>query len=136
MTDAEMMKWLKRCEGFHTHPYLDTSHKVTIGYGRNLDSNGITLDEANYMLKNDLEIVKRDLERLPWFERQPEGIKDALTNMCFNLGLQELLAFDDMINAILAKNYTEAAREALDSLWARQVGQRAKDIAVMISEAK
>lgn len=136
MTDDAMLAWLRKCEGYNSHPYLDSVGKVTIGFGRNLDANGVSLDEAEHMLKNDLDHTLGQLwSRLPWFASQPESIKDALTNMAFNLGFEGLLEFKDMIEAIIAKNYTKAAQEALDSKWAKQVGQRAKDIAVMIREA-
>ena len=54
--------------------------------------------------------------------------------MNFNLGINKLSQFHGMISALEAKNYTLAAQEALNSLWAKQVGDRAKQIAVMISE--
>lgn len=57
-------------------------------------------------------------------------------NMCFNLGISRLKGFKRMIVALEKKNYTVAAMEALDSKWSTQVGQRAKDIALMIREGK
>jgi lysozyme len=45
--------------------------------------------------------------------------------MCFNLGLQGLLGFKDMMLAIEAEDYDRAANEMLESKWATQVGERA-----------
>jgi lysozyme len=67
---------------------------------------------------------------------QPEGVQMALINMNFNLGIHKLEQFVGMINALREKNYTLAAQEALNSLWAKQVHQRATDIALMIREGK
>ena len=36
--------------------------------------------------------------------------------------------------ALTAKDYTKASIEALDSKWATQVGQRAKDVALMMRQ--
>lgn len=136
MTNDDMLAWLRRCEGYKSHPYLDTAGKVTIGFGRNLDAKGLSLDEADYLLRNDLDAIQRDLKKKPWFVYQPDGVQDALTNMAFNLGIEGMLEFKEMIDAIIRKDYALASREALDSPWAKETGQRARDIAIMIREAK
>jgi lysozyme len=56
--------------------------------------------------------------------------------MNFNLGITKLLEFKDMITALEKKDYTSAAKAVLDSVWAKQVHQRATDVALMISEGK
>jgi lysozyme len=135
MNRSEMMAWLKKCEGYNQYPYLDITKKVTIGHGRNLDDVGISKDEADYLLGNDLDHAWQDMAQQSWFKNQPECVQDALVNMCFNMGLTKLLTFNKMIAALKQRNYTVASLEALDSQWALQVGQRAKDIALMMREA-
>jgi lysozyme len=130
MQDLEL--WIKNCEGLDLHTYIDTNGHVTVGWGRNLE-NGIRLDEAELMFQNDLKQTIGELEPLSWFNSQPQGVKNALINMNFNLGITKMLEFKDMITALEHKNYTAAAQAALNSLWAIQVHQRAKDIAVAIS---
>lgn len=88
------------------------------------------------MFDNDFNDVQRELSTCSWYVDQPEGVQAALINMCFNLGLPRLLGFKRMIAALEAKNYTLAAKEALNSKWATQVGDRAKDVAVMLREGK
>lgn len=128
--------WIKKCEGFRAFPYLDTVGKVTIGYGRNIDDLGISEIEAEFMLDNDIARCQKDLSQYSWYLIQPDNIKMALMNMCFNMGINRLLGFKKMIAALINKDYTNAAIEALDSKWANQVGQRAKDVATMIRETK
>lgn len=130
MQDLEL--WIKNCEGLDLHTYIDTNGHVTVGWGRNLE-NGIRLDEAELMFQNDLKQTIGELEPLSWFNSQPQGVKNALINMNFNLGITKMLEFKDMITALEHKNYSGAAQAALNSLWAKQVHQRAKDIAVAIS---
>lgn len=115
-------------------PYTDTVGKLTIGWGRNLEENGISQEEADYLFDNDIAICEKELSKCKWYVDQPEGVQAALLNMCFNLGLPRLKGFKRMISALKEKNYTQAAIEALDSKWAKQVGQRAKDVAVMLRE--
>lgn len=128
----DIQDWIKKCEGLKLHPYMDTTQHVTIAWGRTLD-NGISVDEAQLMFDNDFKRTVNELNAHSFYTTQPQGVKNALINMNFNLGIEKLLEFKDMITALLDKNYTHAAQASLNSLWAKQVGQRAKDIAVMIS---
>lgn len=114
--------------------YSDTVGKLTIGWGRNIEDNGISQAEADFMFDNDFARCQRELAPFPWYVNQPQNVQDALMNMCFNLGIARLLGFKKMIMALTAKDYTTAALEALDSKWAQQVGQRAKDVALMIRQ--
>jgi lysozyme len=86
------------------------------------------------MFDNDFARAEAELKQYSWYLIQPQHIKDALMNMNFNMGITRLLGFRKMIAALIDKNYNKAAREALDSKWATQVGQRAKDIALMIRQ--
>lgn len=49
--------------------------------------------------------------------------------MCFNLGWPRLETFHGMFAALMSGEYAAAAREALDSKWEKQVGERAARIA-------
>jgi len=122
-------RWLSEHEGIRLYPYKCTSGKLTIGIGRNLDSRGITFDEAHYMLKNDIKRFEQELTPYDFYSIQPDHIKACLINMCFNMGLSTLLKFKKMIAALEKLDYDRAAEEALDSRWAHQVGYRARDIA-------
>lgn len=135
MRQDELKRWIKSYEDFSNKPYICTAGKLTIGFGRNIQDNGISDIEAEFMFNNDMKRTEQDLLDCTWYVRAPAPVKDALFNMCFNLGLTRLLGFKKMIKAIVEGDYTNAAIEALDSKWATQVGERAKDIALMIREA-
>ncbi len=123
---------LRKDEGYDNMPYIDTVGKLTIGYGRNLQDNGISKEEAEFMLDNDIKRSIKDLSSYSWYINQPEQVKLALVNMCFNMGLPRLLTFRKMIAALIEKDYVKAAKEALDSKWAHQVGNRAKNVALQL----
>jgi len=126
--------WIKKHEGYSAKPYRDTVGKLTIGWGHNLDDLGITVDEAEFILSNDIKRCETQLAKCTWYTSQPQNVKDALLNMCFNIGITRLLGFKRMIAALIVKDYTKASIEALDSKWATQVHGRAKDIALMIRQ--
>lgn len=129
----DIKKWIKCYEGLKLDTYIDTTGHLTVGWGRNL-VNGINLDEAELMFENDFKRSVDELETQSWYINQSQNVKNALINMNFNLGIHKLLEFKKMILALEDKDYTKAAQEALDSLWAKQVGQRAKDVALMIRQ--
>lgn len=137
MTDPITMV-IKRDEGFVSHAYQDSEGYWTIGYGRLIDERlggGITEGEAEILLQNDIRRCLADLDRaLPWWRRLTPPRQRGLINMRFNLGLTRLLTFKKMLAALKAGDGNRAAEEALDSKWARQVGDRAERVAALYRE--
>ena len=139
MSDPEqlnkLIKELTRDEGYRQHPYQDTVGKLTVGIGRNLDDVGITRQEAEFLAKQDILRAAVELDsNLPWWESTGPVRQRALLNMCFNLGITRLLGFKKMLAALEDGRWADAASEAMDSKWARQVGARAGRIATMLEE--
>jgi len=56
----------------------------------------------------------------------------VLVDMAFNLGRAGLASFQKMRAALALGDFERAAAEMLDSLWARQVGRRARELAEMM----
>jgi lysozyme len=113
-------------EGLVLEPYECTAGKLTIGVGRNLEDRGISVDEAHYLLKNDIEIVERELlEAQPLVSMLDAVRQRVLVDMGFNLGIPTLMKFQKMWDAIEDEDWVEAAGQMLDSRWAHQVGRRA-----------
>lgn len=52
---------IKKHEGLKLKPYQCSNNKLSIGYGRNLEDNGITLQEAEKLLETDLLNIKLEL---------------------------------------------------------------------------
>ena len=133
MDDKEFLDQLIRHEGYRRSAYQDSEGYWTIGIGRLIDkklNGGITEDEAKYLLKNDLDRCATDLDaKLAWWRALSENRQYVLLNMCFNLGITKLLGFKNTLAMIKAGNYEGAAKGMLNSLWARQVKGRAKELA-------
>ena len=53
---------LKEDEGLRLKPYRCTAKKLTIGYGRNIEDVGITEEEANHLLLNDIGETEKELQ--------------------------------------------------------------------------
>jgi lysozyme len=121
-----LLQQLKVDEGFRSKPYLDTEGINTVGYGRNLDHVGITEDEAEHMLMNDIDRVSLQLETLPVYRALDEIRQTVIANMTFNLGFRGVLSFRKMWAALAEDDYIQAAQEMKHSKWFRQVGPRAQ----------
>ena len=120
-------------EGLKLEPYRCTSDKLTIGVGRNLEDCGITEEEAMYLLKNDIKKFHEELTERFYFYQYLDGArKDAMLNMAFNMGVPRLANFVNALDFMSQRKYAEAADEFLDSKWAKQVGNRAQEVAHMI----
>lgn len=131
----ELIKILKNDEGVKNKPYTDTVGKLTIGVGRNLTDNGLSDDEIDYLLNNDIDRCIHELSaKFDWFFEVNKNVQIVLISMVFNLGLPRFLGFKKMIAAIENEDYKEAAAQMLDSKWARQVGDRAKRLSELITK--
>lgn len=133
----KLYKQLELHEGKKSKPYKDTVGKLTIGIGRNLDDVGLSEDEIQYLFKNDIARVMRDLDRnLPWWRTLDPVRRLVLIDMCFNLGIGGLLEFKNTLAFIQKKMWTSASQNMLKSLWAKQVGRRAIRLAKMMETGK
>lgn len=129
-------KWLertKRYEGLSLKPYKCPAGYITIGYGHNLEANGITQEMAEELLKTDLAYARMEVgAKLPWSAKLNDARQYVLVDMAFNMGISRLLTFKKMLAALKEGFWERAAHEALDSKWAKQVGRRAKELAEII----
>ena len=131
---SKLSDQLRIHEGVRKHVYLCSAGYETIGVGRNIADSGLGLsdDEIDYLLKNDITRCRKELETYSWFSDLDEVRQDALINMCFNLGLSRLANFKNALSSMAIGAYADAAEHFLDSRWASQVGNRAQEVAHMI----
>jgi len=133
---AKTTKQLRRHEGFVSHAYKDSLGYLTIGYGRLIDkekNGGITKDEAEYLLSNDITGVYESLTHyLPFFKTLDEPRQAVLLNMAFQMGVHGVRQFKNTLRLIEAGNYDGAADNMLESLWAQQTPNRAQEMATQM----
>jgi lysozyme len=126
---------LTRDEDKRNKVYKDSLGIETIGVGRNLRDKGLSDDEISYLLKNDMAETEIALDRaFPWWRQMSDARQRVIANMCFNLGINKLSGFVNTLRAMKEGRYDDAADGMLKSLWASQVGDRAKRLAQMMRE--
>lgn len=145
----ECVQRLVMHEGCVLTPYRCPAGYLTIGVGRNLETNPLTAEEkrvcgddwprgisknaAFFLLRNDIKRVVDECERhIPFWKNLDNERQYALLDMAFNLGIGGLLKFKKMLTWLGIGNYIQAAAECLGSAYARQTGQRAQRIATLI----
>ena len=130
---SKLREMLVKHEGLKLKPYKDTVGKLTIGVGRNLDDVGISKEEALILLDADIARVKKQAEQTwAWFKQLTPARQDVLLSMIFNMGLNGVLGFRNTLAAIQKGEYDLAAKQMLESKWAKQVKGRAVELAMMM----
>ena len=129
---------VKQHEGYRNKVYLDTLGKRTVGVGH-LCVEDFWEDDKEYDEKFLLEILEKDLGHAIIGAREltmehdcidiNEKAEEILIEMVFQLGKTGVSKFRKMWDALSEKNYIGASFEMLDSRWAKQTPNRAKDMA-------
>ena len=133
----KLIEQLKIHEGFRSNVYTCSGGKKTVGYGRNLQDIGISEEEAEMLLKNDIyEATNQLLNAFPWMATFSDVRISAMINFTFNVGIGTVKTFTKSIDALKKKDYNLAADMMLDSRWANQVGDRAIQITEQIRTGK
>ena len=130
---SKLIETLRRHEGVKNTLYKCTSDKWTIGVGRNLEDVGLSEEEIDMLLLNDIKRTKELMDDyIPWHNDLDEVRQEALINFVFNVGIGTTIKFKNAMAALEAHDYDTAAIEMLDSNWAKQVGSRAEEVTQMI----
>ena len=150
--EVSLVNLLELHEGYSRFPYKDPSGNLTIGYGRNLtrnplvtseiehitgsDStnvidwmykNGVTHEQAEYLLYNDIDDVVNWVSNYSWFEQLSSNRKLCIIDLAYNVGEMGFDGFTKMLHDISIGDYVAAATEIKQSEWCGEVGRRCND---------
>ena len=136
MNIAETKKMIKRHEGFRSTVYKDSLGYLTGGYGHAFLEGSPISDTVAYMLfEEDYKQASSDFDAFckKYNLTLDSTRQSVLIDMLFNMGLTKVLKFKKMIAALQECDYKKASIEMLDSLWAKQVGQRAFELSELMN---
>jgi len=119
---------LEWAEGREKRLYTDSVGKLSIGVGRNLEDVGLSDDEIDYLLENDMRRAVRDASSLSYWDSLSDVRKLVVADLCFNLGMSRFKGFVKANAALARGDWEAAADEMVDSKWYTQVGRRAKKL--------
>lgn len=129
MSFNNLKERIKRHEGFRDKVYKCTEGYDTIGYGFAVKDLRLDEDISSIILDRKLsELVERLHSRFRWFQEVPEGKQSVIVEMAYQLGIHGVSLFRKMIERLKDRDWEGASIEMLDSRWARQTPNRAKEL--------
>lgn len=133
MDIAKLTFSIQQHEGLRLKPYVDTTGNITLSYGVNITA-GITQDEADYLFNSRFQSALREAQTESWWQyvADNDARSRAMVEMCYNMGAGGVAGFHDALAAMQRGDWNACAAGFLNSLWAKQVGQRAQTLAAMI----
>jgi GH24 family phage-related lysozyme (muramidase) len=149
LTEKLLRQELRGDEGEVLHVYDDATGRPvgagmmlkgnpTIGVGRNLAARGLTQEESEYLLTNDIDQCESDLSsHLPWITNLTPGRQTVIYSLYFNTGLGNPLRFvakwPEFLKQLQSGMYGAAADNLESSEpWASEVGPRAKRLGELV----
>ena len=119
---------IKRHEGYSKRVYKDTLGYDTIGIGFLITSLELDEDVCDIILKRRLKNNESVLQRkMPHYTNLPIEVQNIIQNMYYQLG-NRLFNFVKTLHYIENEKWRAASVEMLDSLWAKQTPNRAKEL--------
>jgi lysozyme len=139
----ELKEQIKEHEGFVPRTYKDSLGKRTIGFGHLVldheqfeEDKEYTKEQLELVFEKDFEMSLNDANKI--LEGKPVNhiARECVIELVFNIGMPRTKKFVKMLSALDREDYGEAAFQIMDSLYARQVPNRANAIATKMRSAK
>jgi|TARA_R110002033_G_scaffold65913_1_gene117073 lysozyme len=143
MNREQVQKQLAVDEGIVHEVYLDHLGYATFGIGHLITDKDpeqeytvgtpISEERVTEAFQSDLDISIGECKVLfDLWDTYPGEVQEILVNMMFNLGRPRLSKFKNFKKAVDAGDWVKAGIEGRDSLWWKQVGNRAERLMVRI----
>ena len=143
MNREQVQKQLAIDEGIVHEVYLDHLGYATFGIGHLITDKDpeqeytvgtpISEERVTEAFQSDLDISIGECKVLfDLWDTYPGEVQEILVNMMFNLGRPRLSKFKNFKKAVDAGDWVKAGIEGRDSLWWKQVGNRAERLMVRI----
>jgi len=111
---------LKEMQRFGENNFYQDKSFVSISCARNFILSPLSDEEIHYLLDNDIKRVIEELKlQYEWFLSLSIARQYVICNMYFQLGQYKFRKFKNLIKSLELKDYDLAAKEMLDSKWAK-----------------
>ena len=119
---------IKAHEGYSKKVYKDTLGYPTIGIGFLVSSLELDEDVCDIILERRLKKNEEVLQRkMTYYSKLPIEVQNIIQNMYYQMG-NRLFNFVKTLHYIESGKWRAASVEMLDSLWAKQTPNRAKEL--------
>ena len=132
-----LIESIKQHEGYVGVVYKDSLGIDTIGYGFAIKDLELDEDICEIILERKLKQLEDMINlKFSWYKYMPQEIKDVVMEMCYQLGVTGVSKFKKTISFLQNKQFHDASEEMLDSLWAKQTPNRAKELSNRVKEVQ
>ena len=141
MSKESLKERIKLHEGYRLEPYTDTLGYLTGGIGHRIMPNEeVPTTEEGWMklFDSDFQSAWKFMERFCEennLRAISDDAKEVLCEMIYQMGFSGVSKFKNMIKALQNRNYKLASVEMLDSRWAKQTPNRAKELSDHMAKA-
>jgi lysozyme len=141
MSKESLKERIKLHEGYRLEPYTDTLGYLTGGVGHRIMPNEeVPTTEAGWMklFDSDFQSAWEFMERFCEENNLrviSDNAKEVLCEMIYQMGFSGVSKFKNMIKALQNRDYKLASIEMLDSRWAKQTPNRAKELSNHMAKA-
>ena len=135
MKYLQLIKRIKKNEGFSSTPYKDQLGFLTVGYGHLILSNEkhliktkLSKEKLEKIFIQDFKNAIKDYEK--YLKKKTSGKKEEelLIEMVFQMGVKRVLKFRNLLRNIRKKNKHLVCFEMMNSLWYKQTPNRVKEL--------
>ena len=145
MSQESLKEKIKIHEGFRDTIYKDHLGFKTIGYGHKIVHEDKFVEGKSYSKEELEKVFDKDFDR-GWNLMQlfcdennlrsiSDTAKEILCEMIYQMGFAGVGKFKNMIKALQNRDYKQASIEMLDSRWAKQTPNRAKELSDAMANA-
>ena len=128
-----IIEQLKIHEGYKSTVYKCTAGVDTIGVGFAVKDLYLSEEICDRILEEKLEALEERFEKkFDWFKTSPIEVRNVMLNMAYQLGFRGFCKFKKTISYLSEAEWESASEEMLDSKWAKQTPNRAKELSEII----
>ena len=141
MSKESLKERIKLHEGYRLEPYTDTLGYLTGGVGHRIMPN----EEVPTTKEGWMKLFDSDFQSAWGFMERfceennlrviSDDAKEVLCEMIYQMGFSGVSKFKNMIKALQNRDYKLASIEMLDSRWAKQTPNRAKELSDRMAKA-
>ena len=130
----DIIEQLKIHEGYKPTVYKCTEGVDTIGIGFAIKALHLSEEVCDMILEEKLEALEERFEdKFDWFRTSPVEVRNVMLNMAYQLGFRGFCKFKKTIAYLEEAEWDKASVEMLDSKWAKQTPNRAKELSEIIA---
>ena len=130
----DIIEQLKIHEGYKPTVYKCTEGVDTIGVGFAIKDLHLSEEVCDMILEEKLEALEERFEdKFDWFKSSPIEVRGVMMNMAYQLGFRGFCKFKKTIGYLAEAEWELASKEMVDSKWAKQTPNRAKELSEIIA---